>query len=52
MFGKEVSSLDDLTFKSAQNGPVYTRVKILQYTTMLNMYFELMEDYDDSSMKH
>jgi len=46
--GKDITAIDDL----AQDGPVYMRIKTLQYTTMLQLFSEIMEDYNASLLKY
>ncbi|CAK9812548.1 Syntaxin-1A homolog [Anthophora quadrimaculata] len=47
--GKDVPFIDDLTLAS---GPIHVRIKILQYTTMLRLFCEVMEDYDMSMLRY
>ncbi|KAL6255869.1 hypothetical protein P5V15_013111 [Pogonomyrmex californicus] len=50
--GKDITVIDDLTIVNAQDGPAYTRIKLLQYTTMLQLFSEIMEDYNASLLKY
>ncbi|CAK9810098.1 Syntaxin-1A homolog [Anthophora plagiata] len=50
--GKDVSSIDDLTLASAREGPIHVRIKTLQYTTMLRLFCEVMEDYNISMLRY
>ncbi|KAG5314363.1 STX1B protein, partial [Acromyrmex insinuator] len=50
---KGVIAIDDLTV--AQDEPVYgvyTRIRTLQYTTMLQMFSDIMNDYNASLLKY
>lgn len=44
-------TIDDLTV-IMQDKPVYTKIRMLQYTTMLQLFSEIMEDYNASSLKY
>jgi len=48
--GKDITVVDDLT--AMQDGPAYTRIRMLQYTTMLQLFSEIMEDYNTSLLKY
>ncbi|KYN01399.1 Syntaxin-1B [Cyphomyrmex costatus] len=51
--GKGIINIDDLTVE--QDVPVYsiyTRIRTLQYTTMLQMFSDIMDDYNASLMKY
>ncbi|XP_012055229.1 PREDICTED: syntaxin-1A-like [Atta cephalotes] len=51
--GKGIIAIDDLTL--AQDEPVYdvyTRIRTLQYTTMLQMFSDIMDDYNASLLKY
>lgn len=51
--GKGIIAIDDLTI--AQDEPVYsvyTRIRTLQYTTMLQMFSDIMDDYNGSLLKY
>lgn len=48
--GKGITAIDDLT--AMQHEPVYTRIRLLQYTTMLQLFSEIMEDYNATLLKH
>ncbi|XP_029174192.1 syntaxin-1B-like isoform X2 [Nylanderia fulva] len=50
--GKDITASDSLTITTAQDGSIYTRIKILQYTTMLQLFSEIMEDYNVSLLKY
>jgi len=50
--GKDVSNVEDITFKIIRDGSAYDRIKILQYTTMFNTYSEIMQDYNDNLLKY
>lgn len=50
--GKDISSIEDLTVTGTQNGSVYTRIKVLQYTTMFQLFSEIMQDYNESLLKY
>ncbi|KAH0953966.1 hypothetical protein HN011_005473 [Eciton burchellii] len=50
--GKDITTIDDLTAASVQDGSTYTRIKILQYTTMLQLFSEIMEDYNASLLRY
>lgn len=50
--GKEISPIDNLTLSSAREGPIYIRVKVLQYTTMLRLFSEIMEEYNISMLRY
>lgn len=49
---KEVVPIDDLTITSAREGPIHIRVKTLQYTTMLKLFSEIMEEYNNSMLRY
>ncbi|XP_012531500.2 syntaxin-1A [Monomorium pharaonis] len=48
--GKDIAAIDDFT--AAQDEPVYTRIKTIQYTTMLQSFSEIMENYNASLLKY
>ncbi|XP_032689953.1 syntaxin-1A-like isoform X2 [Odontomachus brunneus] len=50
--GKDITAIDDLTVASARNGSAYTRIKVLQYTTILQLYSKIMEDYNTSLLRY
>ncbi|EZA62021.1 Syntaxin-1B [Ooceraea biroi] len=50
--GTGITIIDDFTAASAQDGSTYTRIKILQYTTMLQLFSEVMNDYNTSLLKY
>ncbi|XP_029661294.1 syntaxin-1A-like isoform X1 [Formica exsecta] len=50
--GKDIIAIDDLSIAIAQNGSICTRIKILQYTTMMQIFSEIMEDYNSSLLKY
>ncbi|XP_033223422.1 syntaxin-1A-like isoform X2 [Belonocnema kinseyi] len=50
--GKQTTKIDDLTVESAAEGPAHERVKILQYTTMLKLYSETIQDYNESLLRY
>ncbi|XP_076233521.1 syntaxin-1A isoform X2 [Calliopsis andreniformis] len=50
--GKEIGPIDDLTLFSVRDGPAYMRIKILQYTTMLRLFSEVMEEYNTSMLRY
>ncbi|XP_025152376.1 syntaxin-1B isoform X2 [Harpegnathos saltator] len=50
--GKDITAIDDLSVASAKDGSIYTRIKVLQYTTMLQLYSEIMEDYNTSLLRY
>nr|XP_034191899.1 syntaxin-1A-like isoform X2 [Osmia lignaria] len=50
--GKEIASIDDLTLSSANDGPIHIRIKALQYTTMLRLFSEIMEEYNISMLRY
>ncbi|XP_076626588.1 syntaxin-1A isoform X1 [Colletes latitarsis] len=50
--GKEIAAIDDLTLSSARNGPVHIRIKALQYTSMLRLFSEVMEEYNTSMLRY
>ena len=50
--GKETTKIDDLTIESAAEGPTHERVKILQYTTMVKLYSETIQDYNESLLRY
>lgn len=50
--GKQTSKMDELTVESAAEGPAHERVKILQYTTMLKLYSETIQDYNESLLRY
>lgn len=49
---KEVVPIDDLTITSAREGPIHIRVKVLQYTTMLKLFSQIMEEYNNSMLRY
>jgi len=49
--GKDIIAIDDLAV-AHQDGPVYIRIRTLQYTTMLQLFSEIMEDYNASLLKY
>ncbi|XP_020289161.1 syntaxin-1A-like [Pseudomyrmex gracilis] len=50
--GKDITVIDDLTVASAQDGSVYFRIKILQYTTMMKLFTEIMNDYNRTVIRY
>ncbi|CAG5088036.1 Similar to Syx1A: Syntaxin-1A (Drosophila melanogaster) [Cotesia congregata] len=50
--GKDVSSVDELTLESARDGPVYMRIKFLQYATILRMFSDIMHAYNESLLRY
>ncbi|XP_071564213.1 syntaxin-1B [Temnothorax nylanderi] len=48
--GKGITVVDDVT--AVQDEPVYTRIRMLQYTTTLQLFSEIMEDYNASLLKY
>lgn len=50
--GKEITRLDDLTLTSAREGPIHLRIKIIQHTTMIKLFSEIMEDYNISMIRY
>ncbi|XP_071644904.1 syntaxin-1B [Temnothorax longispinosus] len=48
--GKGITVVDDVT--AMQDEPVYTRIRMLQYTTTLQLFSEIMEDYNASLLKY
>lgn len=50
--GKEISPIDDLTLSSVREGPIHIRIKALQYTTMLRLFSEIMEEYNMSMLRY
>ncbi|XP_076675264.1 syntaxin-1A isoform X2 [Andrena cerasifolii] len=50
--GKEIAPVDDLTLASARDGPAHIRIKVLQYTTMLRLFSEIMEEYNTSMLRY
>ncbi|XP_011159282.2 syntaxin-1A [Solenopsis invicta] len=48
--GKDTIAIDDLT--AVQDEPVYTRIKMLQYTTMMQSFSEIMDEYNASLLKY
>ncbi|KAL0120135.1 hypothetical protein PUN28_008058 [Cardiocondyla obscurior] len=48
--GKDITAVDDLN--AIQDESVYMRIKTLQYTTMLESFSEIMEDYNVSLLKY
>ncbi|XP_058791466.1 syntaxin-1A-like isoform X1 [Phymastichus coffea] len=50
--GKNVNSGDDLSFNTARQGPVYNRIKALQYMTMFKMYSDIMQDYNENLFRY
>ncbi|XP_077281633.1 syntaxin-1B isoform X1 [Temnothorax americanus] len=49
-FGKGITVVDDVT--AVQDEPVYTRIRMLQYTTTLQLFSEIMKDYNASLLKY
>lgn len=49
---KEVVPIDDLTITSAREGPIHIRIKALQYTTMLKLFSQIMEEYNNSMLRY
>ncbi|KAF3421652.1 hypothetical protein E2986_11485 [Frieseomelitta varia] len=50
--GKEINCIDDLTLRSAREGPIHIRIKVIQYTTMIRLFSEVMEDYNASMIRY
>lgn len=50
--GKQTKKVDELTIESAADGPAHKRVKILQYTTMLKLYSDIIQDYNETLIKY
>ncbi|XP_051176756.1 syntaxin-1A-like [Leptopilina boulardi] len=50
--GKQTTKIDDLTIVSAADGPAHKRIKILQYTTMLKLYSDIIQDYNETLLKY
>lgn len=50
--GKDITSIEDLTVASAREGPAYMRIKVLQYTTMLKMFSDIMQEYNSSMLRY
>ncbi|XP_008543530.1 syntaxin isoform X2 [Microplitis demolitor] len=50
--GKDVARVDELTLESARDGPVYMRIKFLQYTTILRMFSDIMHAYNESLLRY
>ncbi|XP_067206592.1 syntaxin-1A-like isoform X2 [Linepithema humile] len=50
--GKDIASIEDLTVADTQDGSAYTRIKILQYTTMFQLFSEIMQDYNESLLRY
>ncbi|XP_024884819.1 syntaxin-1A-like [Temnothorax curvispinosus] len=48
--GKGITIVDDVT--AMQDESVYTRIRMLQYTTTLQLFSEIMEDYNASLLKY
>ena len=49
---KQTTKLDEITFESARDGPTHVRIKSLQYTTMLKLYSEVIQDYNESLLRY
>lgn len=50
---KEIAPSDnDLTLIRAREGPVHVRIKVLQYTTMMKLFSEIMEEYNVSMVRY
>lgn len=47
---KDISSMDDLNV--ATEGPIHMRIKALQYSTMIKLFSEIMEDYNLSMLRY
>lgn len=45
-------AIDDLNTVNEGEGSVYMRIKILQYTTMLQIFSEIMKDHDESLLRY
>ncbi|XP_043472253.1 syntaxin-1A-like [Leptopilina heterotoma] len=50
--GKQTIKVDELTIESAADGPAHKRIKILQYTTMLKLYSDIIQDYNETLIKY
>ncbi|XP_011502893.1 PREDICTED: syntaxin-1B-like [Ceratosolen solmsi marchali] len=50
--GKDIINIEDITFNIAREGPAYSRIKVLQYTTMFKMYSETMQDYNANLLRY
>jgi hypothetical protein len=50
--GKDIVNIEDITFNTARDGPAYSRIKVLQYTTMFKMYSEIMQDYNENLLHY
>ncbi|XP_043579066.1 syntaxin-like isoform X4 [Bombus pyrosoma] len=50
--GKEITRPDDLTLTSAREGPIHLRIKVIQHTTMIKLFSEIMEDYNISMIRY
>ncbi|CAL7947716.1 unnamed protein product [Xylocopa violacea] len=50
--GKDIAPIDDLTLTSVREGPIHMRIKALQYTTMINLFTEIMEEYNVTMFRY
>lgn len=51
---KDIPNIDDCSASSeaAREGPTYKRIKLLQYTTMRQMFSNVMLDYNESLLRY
>ncbi|XP_078045827.1 syntaxin-1A [Augochlora pura] len=50
--GKEIAPLDDLNLTSIIDGPAHLRIKALQYTTMIRLFTDIMEEYNMCMLRY
>ncbi|XP_031844625.1 syntaxin-1A [Nomia melanderi] len=50
--GKEIAPIDDLSLSSIIEGPAHLRIKALQYTTMIRLFSDIMEEYNMSMLRY
>ncbi|XP_033321765.1 syntaxin-1A [Megalopta genalis] len=50
--GKEIAPLDDLNLASIIDGPAHLRIKALQYTTMIKLFSDIMEEYNMCMLRY
>ena len=50
---KDIPNIDDSSgLEAAREGPTHMRVKVLQYTTMRQMFSEIMLEYNESLLRY
>ncbi|XP_076654499.1 syntaxin-1A [Halictus rubicundus] len=50
--GREITPLDDLNLANIIDGPAHLRIKALQYTTMIRLFSDIMEEYNMCMLRY